>query len=373
VAGAEASAEALAGRSAALLMVYSSLDEDFPGLVDAVRSTVGPGTPIIGCSTFGEISPAGAAVGSVVAIALGGEGFTARTAISRGAAGRQREAGAEVAEALGRTGRPHEVLLMIPDGLVGRQHEIVRGAYSVVGATIPLAGGCSGDPAYRKTYQFYGDHTGVEVVTGSVVAALIGSEGPIGVGMAHGWRACGEPMSLTSSQDTVILEFDHQPALDVLLRRIGKDPSTVTLDDEFMSALSTDYPLGLARRSGEDIRVVQSIDPVNRSMDCLADVQQGALVWLMEIDQESLVDGGRQSCLQAVANLGGAAPIGLIEFDCGVRGIKLGQDGVTEEVARMVEAASPAPVAGYYSMGEISRTRGARGMHHLTAVSLAFG
>ena len=61
------------------------------------------------------------------------------------------------------------MLLLLTDGLAGDQQEVVRGAYSVVGAEIPLVGGCAGDNLKMvKTLQFHGD----DVLTGSVVAEL---------------------------------------------------------------------------------------------------------------------------------------------------------------------------------------------------------
>ncbi|MFG2038352.1 FIST N-terminal domain-containing protein [Dactylosporangium sp. NPDC048998] len=57
---------------------------------------------------------------------------------------------------------------------------MVRGAYSVVGATVPLVGGLTADGR-----QFLGDR----VLPGGVVGVAIGSDRPIGIGIAHGWRA----------------------------------------------------------------------------------------------------------------------------------------------------------------------------------------
>lgn len=369
---AEATAGAIEGRDPAVLFVFSSLGHaDLPAVAEAARTSVGPGTAIVGGTTFGEIAPKGASTKGVVAMALGGDGITVRTALSREARGRQRAAGMEVAREVGRTGRQHEVLLMVPDGALGRQHEVIRGAYAVVGARTPMAGGCTAGELFNQTYQFYGDHSGVEILSGSVVCVLVGSDGPIGVGVAHGWRPYGEPLSLTSVDESRILQFDHQPALDVYLRRMGADPS---LADDFaaLAELSLRYPLGLARRTGQDIRIVYSMDPVERSITCFADVSQGALAWLMKTDQEALIGSGRQSCEEAISALDGAPPLGLMVFNCGVR-MKMLKDGVSEEVAGMVDAADGAPVAGFYSMGEIARMRGTRGMHHLTSVSLAFG
>ena len=46
---------------------------------------------------------------------------------------------------------------------------------------------------------------------------------------------------------------------------------------------------------------------------------------------------------------------------------------LVHEINGLMKAADGVPVAGYYSMGEVARVRGVRGMHHMTSVSLALG
>jgi hypothetical protein len=43
------------------------------------------------------------------------------------------------------------------------------------------------------------------------------------------------------------------------------------------------------------------------------------------------------------------------------------------EVGRIAEFAAGAPVAGFYTYGEIARTRGVNGFHNQTLVVVAFG
>lgn len=78
-------------------------------------------------------------------------------------------------------------------------------------------------------------------------------------------------------------------------------------------------------------------------------------------------------CTEAIAALGGTAPIGVLEFDCVVRKLQLGEQNLVHEVNGLMKAADGVPVSGYYSMGEVARVAGVRGMHHMTSVSLAFG
>ena len=113
---------------------------------------------------------------------------------------------------------PHKVLLLLTDGLAGDQQQIVRGAYGVLGASVPLVGGCAGDDLkMTRTFQFHGD----EVLTDAVVAAGIASDAPLGIGVRHGWRRVGEPMLVTSSADNRVYTLDDRPALDVYLEHLG--------------------------------------------------------------------------------------------------------------------------------------------------------
>jgi len=61
----------------------------------------------------------------------------------------------------------------------------------------------------------------------------------------------------------------------------------------------------------------------------------------------------------------------MLAFDCWGRRNLLGADGVRDEVARVTAKVGGAPVAGFYTYGEIARTRGINGYHHQTLVVLA--
>jgi hypothetical protein len=49
----------------------------------------------------------------------------------------------------------------------------------------------------------------------------------------------------------------------------------------------------------------------------------------------------------------------------------LGESGVRRELGAMADACGDVPFGGFYTYGEIARTQGSRGMHHLTVVTLA--
>ena len=368
-AGAKAALGAVAGRGdAKLLVVFCSATYDLDDLLAGIASEA-PGTPLIGCSTAGEIATAGPADASVVVVAIGGPGFSVATGAGTDSSGGLRQATTSAVEACMESveRRAHSVLLLLTDGLGGDQMEVVRGAYAVVGAEIPLVGGCAGDDLRMKTtFQLFGQ----QALRDSVVAAAVSSDAPIGIGVQHGWRRVGEPMLVTSSDGSRVHSLDDEPALDVYLRRLGA-PATAHHDADAFTRFALTHPLGISHRSGEEVRFVAGADFDDRSLACIASVPQGGLAWIMEGDEDSVLEATDGACVEAVAGLKGEPPLGLVAFDCIARRGVLGEPGIHREIDRIAAFAGGAPVAGFYTYGEIARTTGMRGFHNQTLVVLA--
>ena len=119
------------------------------------------------------------------------------------------------------------------------------------------------------------------------------------------------------------------------------------------------------------MRFVGGADFAERSLWGIAEVPQGALAWFMEGDGESVLGATDAACQGALDALDGHAPLGVLAFDCIARRGVLSADGVADEVARISETCGGAPVAGFYTYGEIARTHGISGFHNQTLVVLA--
>ena len=367
-AGEQAATGAVDGRGdARLLVVFASASFDPGELLRGVRS-VGGDVPVIGCTTAGEIAESGPADRSVSVMAFGGPGFQVTTAVGRRMSDDLRGAGAEAAACQLELASPeHSVLILLTDGLAGDQQEVVRGAYGVLGATVPLVGGCAGDDLEMvRTVQFHGD----EVLHDAAVAAAIGSDAPIGVGVSHGWHRVGEAMLVTGSSGSVVESLDDEPALDVYLRRL-EAPESAYHDRAAFTRFALTHPLGLSRRSGESVRFVADADFGTRSLVCVANVPQGGLAWFMDGDDESVLRATDEACAEALSEVDGAAPLGFLAFDCIARRGVLGDSGIEREVERIREHCPDTPVAGFYTYGEIARTKGTAGFHNQTLVVLA--
>jgi hypothetical protein len=214
-------------------------------------------------------------------------------------------------------------------------------------------------------------HNG-EVRRNAVVAAAIASDAPLGIGVRHGWRRVGDPMVVTRSDGNWVYALDDAPALDVYLDRLGA-PVAARSDAQAFIGFALTHPLGLSRRSGEEVRFVAGADFADRSLLCVAQVPQGGLTWFMDGDDASVLEATDAACRDALAVLDDRPPLGLVAFDCIARRGVLGEAGIRAEVGRIAGFAAGAPVAGFYTYGEIARTHGISGFHNQTLVVLAVG
>jgi len=377
-AGAVAANRALTGPDPRLLVVFCSIRLD-PSAVLAGIKEVAAGVPLIGCSSGAEIGVDGPGAGSVAVAAFGGSGFTVRTSAATGTREAPREGGVEVARSAfaGMQG-PNQLMLLLTDGLVEDQDDIIGGVYEMLGAGVVLAGGAAGtallaDGANANTFHLYEG----EVLTDAVVGAAISSDGPFGVAMRHGFREVGEPMVVTRSRKGRIYTLDNRPALHAYLDRLGA-PAEAYRDRDAFVAFSRLRPLCVLGRTTQEVRfITKHADLAEGSLVCVGDVPEGGVVWPLDTDADSTIEAVDGAWPAAVEALGGRPALGFLAFDCGIRQDILGQtptgDRVAEEVSRMVRQAADLPFIGFYTWGEIARTRGVNGLHHQSIVVLAVG
>jgi hypothetical protein len=377
-AGVVAASRAITGSDPRLLVVFCSIRLDPHAVLAGIKEVAG-GIPLIGCSSGAEIGVEGPGTGLVTVAAFGGPGFTARTSAATGTRAAPREGGIEVARsAFAGMDGTNQLMLLLTDGLVEDQDEIIVGVYEMLGAGVALAGGAAGtallaDGATANTFHMYDD----EVLADAVVAAAITSDGPLGVAMRHGFREVGEPMVVTRSREGRIYTLDNRPALHAYLDRLGA-PAEAYHDKKAFVAFSRLRPLCVLRRATEEVRfVTEHADLDEGSLVCVGDVPEGGVVWPLESDAESTIEAVDNVWPAAVEALGGRPALGFLAFDCGVRQDILSQtptgDRVAEEVSRMVRQAGNRPFVGFYTWGEIARTRGVNGLHHQSLVVLAVG
>ncbi|HEU4426036.1 MAG TPA: FIST N-terminal domain-containing protein [Pilimelia sp.] len=367
-AGAKAAREASAGIDPRLLVVFASFSYDLRDLLDGVAEVAGD-VPVIGCSTSGEIGPGATLSQGVVVVGFGGD-FAVRTTYATGLQERARGVGEDVAAALlPLPDTRHGVVLMLTDALCGDQQEMIRGAYGILGATVPLIGGGAGDNMRMLTSrQFHGG----KIFQDGVVAAHIGTDGPLGLAIRHGWRCEGPAMVVTATAGNEVHELDDRPALDVYLD-LHHAPAGIERDAPSFAEYALTRPLAIARRGDIAVRHVMGADPDTRALICAGGVPKGAAAWLASGDVESNLAAADAACADAIDGLGGAPLLALLVFDCAGRRALLGDDGLMIEHEAMQRRAGSAALAGFYTYGEVGRIKGVIGFHNQTIVALALG
>ncbi|MEB3200348.1 MAG: FIST N-terminal domain-containing protein [Synechococcaceae cyanobacterium] len=353
-----------------LVLCFCSPAHDLQQVAGLVQDRF-PSSPVIGCTTSGELGGEQAMVGGLCLWAIGGEGIAVATGLGQGTPQGLHRAANHAARCLERLElRRHTVLVLLADGLCGDQMEVVRGAYEVAGVDVPLVGGCAGDDlAMRGTRQIHGR----QVLQHAVVAAAISSDAPLGIGMSHCWEPQGAPMLVTGSDGTSVWSLDDRPALDVYLEAFDAPPDLLDQPESFATFAST-RPLGLRRRERIEIRFVSGFDAERRRLLTIAEVPQGGLAYLMQGDRRSVLQATEEACAIAQQQLQGQKARGMLLFDCVARRSVLQSAGHGEhqvEMERIRSVIGDIPVAGFYTYGEIARTHGAGGFHNQTLVVLA--
>ncbi|MEB3200812.1 MAG: FIST N-terminal domain-containing protein [Synechococcaceae cyanobacterium] len=364
----EAMAGILSSGNPALTIIYCSPAHDLTRISARVKRAVGAGE-VIGCSTAGELSRSHPTNGGLLIWAIGGDGFRVTTGFGLGTPERGlRDAAHEAALCLERVERrQHTILFLLADGLCGDQMEVVRGAYDVAGAGVPLIGGCAGDDmALQSTRQI---HEGT-LLTHAVVAAAISSDAPMAIGIAHGWEPLSQPMLVTESRGTILTSLDDRPALDVYLDAHGAPPEARRDGKAFFDFAHT-RPLGIARRNRIEIRYVYGADFEKRSLSIFAEVPQGAMAYLMKGSCNSVLDATAEVCALAESSLEGLPARGFMLLECVARKSLLDAAGLLEESLRLPTVRPEVSVGGFYTYGEIARTEGSGGLHNQTVVALA--
>ena len=365
---AEALAPVLEMGQPKLAILFCSPAQDLSQVSRLVKQAIG-NNEVIGCSSAGELIRDHALSGGLVIWALGGDGFNVSTGFGLGTPEEGlRNAAAEAARCIERVERKqHTLMFLLADGLCGDQMEVVRGAYDICGAHVPLMGGCAGDDmALQSTRQI---HEGT-LLTHAVVAAAISSDAPMAIGIAHGWQPLSEPMLVTESHGTTVVSLDDRPALDVYLDAYDA-PAEVRENPEAFFRFAHTRPIGIARRNRTEIRYVYSADYEKRTVTVFAEVPQGAMAYLMQGSCNSVLEATAEVCALAEESLKGHPARGFMVLECVARKSLLDQEGLLDASLRLPTVKEGISVGGFYTYGEIARTDGAGGLHNQTVVALA--
>jgi hypothetical protein len=363
----------LDGASPALVLLFASTTQRLDGVQRSIKAAF-PGATVIGSSTAGEFTEQRDTKGSVSAFALAGD-FRVFSGIGTGL---KRDVEGAVQRALGGgpselAGYPHRTGILMLDPLSGNGEEATLIAAGLLGPDTPLVGGAAGDDLKMAETRVGLD---TEVASDAVVAAVIFSKAPFGVGVCHGHDSLGAPMKVTRAEGNVVHEVDGRPAWDVWVdatraaaAKTGRDPSRLSPDE--VGAYLLTYEAGLDSGAAEmKIRAPLS-KSASGALSFACGIAEGAGIRITESAPQRQVESAREAARRAKSNMNGGQVAGALVFDCICRNLILGDD-FQVAVRAISEELGGVPLAGYETYGEIALAAGdMSGFHNTTTVVLA--
>ena len=358
-AGQEACAKAMQEieNKAELVIVFSSVAYDQKKMLEGVRS-VSKDTPLVGCSSSGEITTEGPVSKHVAIMALDSDEIGFILGAGREADKNSFMAGRMAAQEIKSKAKERvSLILALTEGLPENGAAIVRGIQEVFGEHFPITGGAAGDDfLFQRTYQYYNG----QVLNGAVVAVGFSGKFSFGVGVRHGWEPVGLPMKVTKAQGSKLIELDKRPALSIYEDCFGKEAEELT--KEPIARMAYTYPLGMSVEGSSEF-LIRDVVVANKKgeITCAAEIPEGSNVRLMLGDRDKAVRAAKEAAKNALSQLKRSNPRAIFVFDCMARNKLLGAK-IGEEIAVIQEVLGKrVPLIGFYTYGELAPLGGLLG------------
>lgn len=380
-AGVEAATEAkraLDGLPPSYGFVFASPKHDLAASLAQVAEVSGC-TDLIGATSAGELSEKGFARGAVAVLLVHAPRSVHQLAFGPRLRGGHAETARELCrdfEQLAATARsrgwPHSTSVILLDGLADTCERALKQVMLETRPFQQVVGGAAGVDLGLNTAR-----VGMRLQASPDAGVALHVFGPTrwGVGIDHGLTPPSPRMSValkmtvTKMTGNVIEELDGRPAFEAYQRH-AKDHD-VQLGPENVAQYLITNPLGVYFL--DEIRSVRVAGSVTGTggLVCTAELAEGSLVTILHADPRNLIEAAGRAAQAARKNLDGAAPAAVLLFDCGSRGMALGQS-FDREVAAVRDVFPDVPMAGFLTYGEIARFRGRLDpWHNSTAVVVA--
>ena len=285
--------QAIAQPDMALVIFFCSSHYDLDLLATAINESFA-GTTVIGCTTAGEIGPAGYGEGGVVGLSFSAASCSAlvgridnlatvEESVVRDQVWEMRRQPTE-----GVVGLRFAVLLI--DGLCGREESIARGCQAGLG-NVPLVGGSAGDDQRLLSTKVFADGAFRE---NAAVLAIVTTELPFKVFRSHHFVGASDPLVVTAADAPrrIVREINGRPAAEEYARVSGIAPGQLNAAHFAASPMvvkinGTDHvrsirqvnddgslTLYCAIESGVVLRLARNLDLIKSRKALFADLRQ---------------------------------------------------------------------------------------------------
>jgi hypothetical protein len=352
-------------------ILFASPKHDLKKALAAAAETL-PDTPLVGCSTAGEISERGVTHGGITATLIASDELACsiKTAsnISRDH-GKAAQILCSDLEALGRRsverGLAHSTTVLLADTLTSPAEWLVNSMRKLGKPHHRIVGGAPGDDgALQKTWV--GVPGNVEI---DAAAALhVHSRQPWGIGVEHGLKPVTQKKTVTKASGPVIHEIDGKPAYRMFEDYIRENGLKVPDDKRMEFVIRNELGVFFL----DDVCKVRAIHQVrdDGALVSTGEIPAGSSICIVTSDPEALIAASRRAAQEARQSLKGARAAGVLVFSCFCRTLILGGE-FKREVDAIRDVFPDTPIAGFVTYGEIARFSGRLDGYHNTTVVVA--
>lgn len=245
--------------------------------------------PIIACSTSGEIA------GTNVY-----DGYFALTAVSFAHTQVRLESlnidqiedsyavGQKLVNSLMQDDLKH--IFLLSDGLHVNGTNLVNGINSVTNGKVSVSGGLAGDSVHfnstlvaNETGEFKENIISAVGFYGDKIKIQCSSEG--------GWEIFGKERIVTKSDQNILYEIDHKPALELYKSYLGDKA-------KYLPSSGLLFPLSLETQEGSVVRTILGVDEVENSIRFAGNIPMNSSVKLMKTNIDSILNAAELASLE---------------------------------------------------------------------------
>lgn len=324
----------------AVVFLFVSPEADLALLAESLPAAFGQ-TPVIGCTTAGEITGAGYAEGEIVAVGLPARFFMAMPQLvpDLGAIDAQGLIGQLIRDrqAMARA-RPEwegEFAFLMVDGLSVREDELASHLARGLGP-VPLFGGSAGDGTrFQATFILHGG----QILQNAAVVTLVRTAARVKVFSLDHLRPTEARMVVTEADPArrIVRGLNAEPAAREYARILGKDPGQLTA---FTFAA---HPVVVRIGGAHHVRAIQQVD-ANGDLVFFSAIDEGVVLTLAEPQDMAAHLSGALDALRGP----GPGPA-ILACDCILRRLEALEKQKTGELSAILRTHG---VVGFSTYGE---------------------
>jgi len=300
--------------------------------------------PLIGCTTAGEITPAGYLDNAITGAALPADDFHVATVLIRDidrfsvsdAPRICARLASQLGQDLGAITPQNAFGFLLIDGLTLREEIVISSLYNSLGH-IPIFGGSAGDGLAFKRTRVYAEGA---FHSNAAVFALIHTTRPFAVFKSQHFVATPRKMVVTGAhvERRTVTELNGMPAADEYAALVGVPRA------ELSPIVFATHPVVVRIGGADYVRSIQSVLP-DGSLLFYAAIDEGLVLSLA--DSVDLVDSLATLFRQLEGRVG--TPELVIGCDCILRKLEMQRCGLTERVGQLF---TENHVVGFSTYGE---------------------